>query len=203
MTPSRPPSMDRPEAAWSLLEISPVGEGGSPDELAEKILARWSAERSVDLLSVACFTSLDGEVVTTISQWRSEGDWEAIGPVSPDGPARLGFRLYRSAPADPGRTAGCFNIVLRPSTGSERAKEFVDSLLARSSSLAELNQPITGSFHIGLDGRSTLLYSEWETKEEHDAHMNTMRHTMADLYAGLPAPLSVHQYRHHRSLHLA
>ena len=57
-------------------------------------------------------------------------------------------------------------------------------------------------FHIGVDGKSTLLYSEWESKEEHDAHMATMRHTMADLYEGLPAPLSVHQYRHCRSLEI-
>ncbi|MEV6905820.1 hypothetical protein [Amycolatopsis sp. NPDC051071] len=203
MTPSRPPVMDRPEAVSSLIEINAVGAGESPDERAEKILAGWSDDPSPDLLSVACFASDDDEVITTISQWRTDGDGEVLRPDLPGEPARLRFRLYRSGPVDPGRTAGCFNIVIRVSPGPERAREFVDALLERSSSLAELNQPITGSFHLGLDGKCTLLYSEWETKAEHDAHRETMRHTMADLYEGLPAPLSVRQYRHYRSLHIA
>jgi hypothetical protein len=31
--------------------------------------------------------------------------------------------------------------------------------------------------------------------------MAGMRETMADLYQGLPAPVSFHQYRHHLSVH--
>ncbi len=198
--------MDRPDAGTLLVELSTPRDGETQDTLAHRIITRGQERpRPAGLLSLSCFAALDGEIVTTISQWTAEGPAEEsmAGTLPPPGePARLRFRLHRSAPPDPGRIPACFNIVIRPSTGRGSARDFVDALLARSASLPELNQPITGSFHIGVDGKSTLLYSEWESKEEHDAHMATMRHTMADLYEGLPAPLSVHQYRHCRSLEI-
>lgn len=198
------PAMDRPDADTLLVELSTPRDGETPDELANRIITRGQERpRPAGLLSLSCFAALDGEIVATISQWTAAGPAEQsmAGTLPPQGePARLRFRLHRSAPPDPTRSPACFNLVIRPSTGHQPARSFVDSLLARSRSLPELNQPITGSFHIGVDGKSTLLYSEWETKDEHDEHMETMRHTMADLYEGLPAPLSVHQYRHCRSL---
>ncbi|MGK3203380.1 hypothetical protein [Amycolatopsis sp. MEPSY49] len=205
MTPRGPlPALDRPDAGTLVVELATPRAGESPDDLAARIVGRHERPPA-GLLSLSCFAALDGTVVATLGQWAAghpAGEPSAETPPPPGEPARLEFRLHRSAPPDPGRTPGCFNIVIRPSTGHRTARDFADSLLARSGSLPELNQPITGSFHIGVDGRSTLLYSEWETKEEHDEHVETMRHTMADLYEGLPAPLSVHQYRHCRSLEI-
>jgi quinol monooxygenase YgiN len=181
---------------WTLVGITTVADGETSAGLADRLLAeRQALPWPEGLDSVSWYTDLDGEVVLTMYRCESEDSLQTI-----TGTDSYAYRVYGRSGAPWSESAGCVNIVIRKSTDRESAEAFIDALVQRSQANPGIGTPVSASFHVGTDGATTLLYSEWKDKQAHDDHMAGMRRTMADLYAGLPGPISFHQYRYHRSL---
>ena len=179
-------------AEWTLVDIT---DADGPDTADRLVAAHRAQPWPAGLREASWFTSLDGEVVAELRRFTTEAALRAAA-----GPASFAFRLHESSGVDGGEPAGCVNIVIRENADHESAARFIAALVERSAANPQIGSPTVASFHIGVDDAVTLLYSEWPSKQAHDDHMAGMRHTMADLYRGLPAPVSFHQYRHHLSL---
>ncbi|GAB3440671.1 hypothetical protein [Actinophytocola sediminis] len=199
-TPSAaaPAALDRQDAALTAVELTTVTPGESLWDTAESLGTHWQrAPWPAGLLSVNIFTSLDDTTLLAVYQFRSDS---ALPDSLMPGSTTFRYRLHHGMDAAPDARATCYHTVIRTSEDHADAERHIDALLERLRTIPDIGSPVEGSFHIALDGSSTLLYSAWESKEAHDQHMEGMRHTMADLYAGLPAPVNVQQYRHHQTL---
>lgn len=179
-------------AEWTLVDITDVAE--PPGVVADRLVASHRA--APGLVSASWFTSLDGDVVASLRRFTTEAAMRAAS-----GPASYAFRLHEQSGVDGREPTGCVNIVIRKNADHESAARFIAVLVQRSAANPQIGSPTVASFHIGVDDAATLLYSEWPSKQAHDEHMAGMRETMADLYQGLAAPVSFHQYQHHLSVH--
>ncbi|MFJ8330542.1 hypothetical protein [Streptomyces sp. NPDC094437] len=214
--------LGHPDSVSSVVEILHVREGDEPEGVAGQSVARWLVDAwPAGLLSLNCFISFDRTTVCVMGQWSSHhsllrtvrhlGNGAESGAVRCDeglrGLSAVRYRVYqrvgapvREHPVREQCGTGCVNVVVRPMPDRSFAKRWIDAVLDRYREISEAPLWREGSFHISADGRSVLIYSEWDSKGVHDLHMETMRRELGDLFAGLPEPRSAQQYTHHRSL---
>ncbi|MER5933498.1 antibiotic biosynthesis monooxygenase [Streptomyces sp. NPDC002054] len=162
---------------------TPERQRAAVDAIARAWQSRpWPA---VGLLSYTVHIGTDGETLLHYSQWTDEAAYEEFSRTFRDdrnaeidaavpGIERVGlhsYTPYRSLGlgADT-KTPGCVVAVDAEFEGTDpgAAKAWVDLVLdALESDPAPAPGGISGTFHLGTDGRRMLNYAEWESEQAH------------------------------------
>ncbi|MFI8810978.1 MULTISPECIES: hypothetical protein [unclassified Streptomyces] len=201
------PVIDRPDVTVALVEVVAVDGREGQRAATDAISAHWrSGVWPAELVSLSCYASTDGAWVLTYAQWSSDEAlhgslrqetgvsrggpvWEAVG-ARPSG--AVPFRLYRvvrgGRVTDTDPAPECFPAAVFPMAGEEAARGWIDGLLASEEATegADRDYPgaIAANFHIGLDGGSVLVLSEWVSEKEAADHIEEVIQPLLDQAGG-------------------
>ncbi|MBW4722359.1 hypothetical protein [Saccharothrix obliqua] len=185
------PTIDRPDVDTVLVSVITTPEPDVQRHVADAVAERWrTAAWPGDLLALTCFRSTDGEAVLVYSQWGAEasarafaddpagvlGDRHVPGAATPES---VPFRLYRvvrgSAVTTPAPVPTCFPVATFTMAEPERARAWVDGLLAAEEDAEGADRAYPGAlaanFHVSVDGGVVLVLSEWVSEAEAVAHI--------------------------------
>ncbi|MFQ6395658.1 nitroreductase family deazaflavin-dependent oxidoreductase [Nocardia sp. KC 131] len=163
---SRLPDITRPDASTVLVTESPAHQRVAVEELlAELEHGPWPK----GLISFSAFSSNDGEMVLTYTQWASgESGHEFVAGFTDAEP--IEYRLYRSQVGPDRPVPGCTVILDVEFDGPDhqRQQRWVDTVFE---AMAEEAEPapggISGHFHVSTDGTRVLPYAEWTDEQAH------------------------------------
>lgn len=201
------PVIDRPDIEVALVEMIGVDGPQRQQAVVDAVVAYWnSTDWPKELESVSCYRSTDGTSVLTYAQWssrtaledfqgpegaapRPEPGWGVAGARS-RGP--VPFQLYRvvrgGAITDPAPVPQCFPAATFPMAGGEAARRWIDGLLAAEEEAegAERAYPgaIAANFHVGVDGGSVLVLSEWASEKEAADHIDEVIEPLLEAAGG-------------------
>ncbi|MFJ5927746.1 hypothetical protein ACIQF6_34645 [Kitasatospora sp. NPDC092948] len=196
----------RPEFARSDVDavlVGAVGAGGADrrQTVADAVVEHWrSVTWPEGLVALHCFTSTHSDAVLTYEQWSSEAALRAaLADPASISRANPGFALatgpcpepvaYRrhltvrgTAVGDPPPPAASFPVAAFPMADRQTAEQWIEDLLKSEERAAGKDRAYPGAIaanmHIGLDGRSVLIFSEWITEQQAVAHMEVLTKVM-------------------------
>lgn len=194
------PVVSRPDVDSVVVGIVNAGGPERRSEVADAVVAHW---RSVDwpegLVALNCFTSTTDDAVLTFEQWASEealrrslDDASGISRANPGLAATewaeepVAYRLHQvvrgTAVETPPPPARSFPIAAFPMENEASARQWIEDLLKSEEAVAGADRAYPGAIaaniHIGLDGRSVLIFSEWLTEEQAVTHMQILTKAM-------------------------
>ncbi len=182
---SRFPDVTRRDAGTILVSPWIVGTPERQHAAIEATLAEWSHRTdTAGFLSLSGFASADGGSVLNYAQWTSDAAHLAfmqsarpalvreIDTVVPgiERPGVVRYRLHRSVVPDRRRwrVPGTMVAVTFDVEGPDVQRALIDVLVTRGPALTDPHPGlIAAHFHVSVDGRRVLNYSEWTDATAH------------------------------------
>ncbi|WP_168200927.1 antibiotic biosynthesis monooxygenase [Allokutzneria sp. NRRL B-24872] len=194
------PVVDRPDVRTVLVAFRDVADEREQRTVAEQLLIDWQREPwPADVVSLSCYLGTDGASVLAYIQRTSEQPSGDLPGLHALGAEPIAYRVYRSLTTpEETRVPGCLVTALFTVDGPERQRWFVDSLIAALPEDDGHPGAISAHFHLSLDGRWMLNYTEWTSAEAHgEAAASGAHDDLHDLFANTPGvqPLGGHRYR--------
>jgi heme-degrading monooxygenase HmoA len=191
LTRNRLPEVRRPDAGLVLISEWFVSTPERQRIAAEATMAGWEAFPWPEgLVSHSVFAAEGGKTVTHYSQWTSQEAVDAFRAIDRPHEARAGsrarmildalpgaerlgvasYKLHHSSVWNDGIAPGCV-VFVRFETDGLEAQQRLFAALAPDGVLppAPPASLAAAHFHLGTDGRRAVVYSEWESAEDHRA----------------------------------
>ncbi|MFD7061135.1 hypothetical protein [Streptomyces sp. NPDC059906] len=220
-TPESRPVVTRPDANAVAVGVVSAGSAEHQRAVADAITAHW---RSVDwpegLVALNCFTGTRNDAVLTFEQWATEDALRAsltdpLGislshpgrDADPEAEAPTAYRIHQvvrgTAVDSASVSAQSFPVAAFPMENEAAARQWITDLLKSEEAAAGANRAYPGAIaaniHIGLDGKSVLIFSEWRSEAEAVAHMEILTKAMLADVGNSEEDLGA-LYRHHSTL---
>jgi hypothetical protein len=202
---ARFPTIQRPDARTVLIASRDVPGASEQRVVAERLAADWQRESwPSDVVSLNCFVSTDGASALAYVQSSAEQPRTDLPGVRTLGAEPIAYRVYRSLTApEETRVPGYLVTALFTIDGPELQRRFVDSLIAALPEDDGHPGAISAHFHLSLDGRRMLNYTEWTSQEAHsEAAASGAHDELHDIFANTPGvrPLGGRRYHLHYSV---
>ncbi len=201
------PAIQRADTQTVLVASREMSGADEQRAVVARLTTAWRDEVwPAEVVSLNCFASTDGASVLVYAQSSAEKPSAGIPGLERFGTEPVAYRVYRSLTTpEETRVPGCLVTALFSMDGPERQRRFVDALIDALPEDEGHPGAISAHFHLSLDGRWMLNYTEWTSQEAHsEAAASGAHDDLHDLFANTPGvqPLGGRRYhlQHSRSV---